>query len=91
MKITDVQAIYLRLPEIQQRTDCSQDPLLVKVSTDPSRNALIMEYCVELSEISQHLAKRPIAIHDGVAHLPQEPGLGVEPNPQIIEKYLVRA
>ena len=26
--------IYLRLPEIQQRTDSSQDALLVKVSTD---------------------------------------------------------
>jgi L-rhamnonate dehydratase len=34
MKITDVQAIYLRLPEIQQRTDNSQDALLIKVTTD---------------------------------------------------------
>ena len=34
MKITDVQAVYLRLPEIQQRTDSSQAPLLVKVTTD---------------------------------------------------------
>ena len=31
MKITDVQAIHLRLPEIQQRTDSSQDALLAKV------------------------------------------------------------
>jgi len=54
-------------------------------------NALVMEYCVEPSEISQRLAKRPVVIRDGVAHLPQEPGLGVEPNPEIIEKYLVRA
>jgi L-alanine-DL-glutamate epimerase-like enolase superfamily enzyme len=54
------------------------------------QNALVLEYCVEPSEISRHLAKHPVAIRDGVAHLPQEPGLGVEPDPAIIEKYLVR-
>ena len=34
MKITDVEALYLRLPQIQARTDSSQDALIVKVSTD---------------------------------------------------------
>ena len=34
MKITDVEAIYLRLPEIKARTDSSQDALIVKVTTD---------------------------------------------------------
>ena len=34
MKITDVEAIYLSLPAIQQRTDSSQDALLIKVTTD---------------------------------------------------------
>ena len=34
MKITDVQAIYLRLPEISERCDGTQDALLVKVETD---------------------------------------------------------
>jgi L-rhamnonate dehydratase len=34
MKVTDVEALYLRLPEIQARTDSSQDALIVKVSTD---------------------------------------------------------
>jgi L-alanine-DL-glutamate epimerase-like enolase superfamily enzyme len=34
MKITDVEAFYLRLPNIEARTDASQDTLLVKVSTD---------------------------------------------------------
>jgi len=53
-------------------------------------NALVMEYCVEPSEISRSLAKRPVTIRDGYAHLPSEPGLGVEPNEAIIEKYLVR-
>ena len=34
MKITEVEALYLRLPEIQARTDSSQDALIVKVTTD---------------------------------------------------------
>ena len=34
MKITEVEALYLRLPEIKARTDSSQDALIVKVSTD---------------------------------------------------------
>ncbi len=53
-------------------------------------NAFIMEYCVEPSEISRSLAKEPIPIVDGHAMVPDAPGLGVEPNPAIIEKYLVR-
>lgn len=53
-------------------------------------NALVMEYCVEPSEISRKLAKKPITIKDGYAHLPAEPGLGVEPDQKIIDKYLVR-
>ncbi|MBV9784620.1 MAG: mandelate racemase/muconate lactonizing enzyme family protein [Acidisphaera sp.] len=53
-------------------------------------NALVMEYCVEPSEISQRLAKQPVTIRDGYAHLPEGPGLGVEPNDEVIAKYLVR-
>jgi len=53
-------------------------------------NALVMEYCVEPTEIAQKLAKKPVLIKDGYAHLPSDPGLGVEPDPAIIEKYLVR-
>ena len=53
-------------------------------------NAFIMEYCVEPSDISRSLARNPIPIEGGQARVPEEPGLGVEPNPAIIEKYLVR-
>jgi L-alanine-DL-glutamate epimerase-like enolase superfamily enzyme len=53
-------------------------------------NAFVMEYCVEPSEISRSLARNPIAIVDGHARVPEEPGLGVEPDPAVIEKYLVR-
>jgi L-alanine-DL-glutamate epimerase-like enolase superfamily enzyme len=41
-------------------------------------------------EISRSLAKNPIPIVDGHASAPEEPGLGVEPDPAIIEKYLVQ-
>jgi L-alanine-DL-glutamate epimerase-like enolase superfamily enzyme len=53
-------------------------------------NAFIMEYCVEPSEISRSLARNPIPVEDGHATVPEEPGLGVEPDPAILEKYLVR-
>ena len=53
-------------------------------------HALVMEYCVEPGEISRSLAINPVRIADGYAHLPHEPGLGVEPDPRVIEKYLVR-
>lgn len=53
-------------------------------------NALVMEYCVEPGEISRNLARNPVRIADGYAHLPSEPGLGVEPRMDIIEKFLVR-
>ncbi|MBI3707443.1 MAG: mandelate racemase/muconate lactonizing enzyme family protein [Proteobacteria bacterium] len=54
-------------------------------------NALVMEYCVEPSEISRRLARNPVTIKDGFAHLPREPGLGVDPSEEVIAKYLVRS
>jgi L-alanine-DL-glutamate epimerase-like enolase superfamily enzyme len=53
-------------------------------------NALVLEYCVEPSEISRALARNPIKLVDGCMRVPEEPGLGVEPNMEIVEKYLVR-
>ena len=34
MRISNVEALYLRLPEIKARTDSSQDALLIRISTD---------------------------------------------------------
>src|SRR5258708_12586985 len=34
MKITNVEAIWLRLPEVDERCDGTQDTLVVRVSTD---------------------------------------------------------
>ena len=53
-------------------------------------NALILEYGVEPGEISRSLAREPIRIVDGHVAVPDTPGLGVEPNPAILERYLVR-
>jgi L-alanine-DL-glutamate epimerase-like enolase superfamily enzyme len=53
-------------------------------------NALVMEYCVEPGEISRGLARQPVRIADGHAHLPDGPGLGVEPREDVIERYVVR-
>jgi L-alanine-DL-glutamate epimerase-like enolase superfamily enzyme len=50
-------------------------------------NSLVMEYCQENGEISRKLCSNPVKIKDGFAHLPTEPGLGVIPNNEIIEKY----
>ena len=48
-----------------------------------------MEYCNENGEISRKLSKNPVKIIDGYAHLPEEPGLGIQPDHEIIEKYIV--
>jgi L-rhamnonate dehydratase len=50
-----------------------------------------MEYCVEPSENSRRLARTPIPIREGYADVPEEPKLGVEPDPAIMKKYLVQA
>lgn len=34
IKITNVEALYLRMPDIKERTDSSQDALVVRISTD---------------------------------------------------------
>src|SRR6516162_2395757 len=34
LKITDVEAIYLRLPEVKNQCDSGQDALIVKITTD---------------------------------------------------------
>jgi L-alanine-DL-glutamate epimerase-like enolase superfamily enzyme len=53
-------------------------------------NTRILEYGVEPGEIARSLARNPIAVKDGYVQVPEEPGLGVEPNPAVIDRYLVR-
>jgi L-rhamnonate dehydratase len=54
-------------------------------------NALILEYGVEPGEIARSLARNPIRVVDGHVAVPQEPGLGVEPNQDVIDRFLVAA
>jgi L-alanine-DL-glutamate epimerase-like enolase superfamily enzyme len=53
-------------------------------------NARILEYGVEPGEIARRLARKPIVVEDGFVRVPEEPGLGVEPDEAVIERYLVR-
>ena len=69
-------------------TDINTAASLHFLASNP--NSLILEYCVEPSEITRSLILNSIQVVDGWAKVPDEPGLGVEPNPKIIEKYLVR-
>ena len=53
-------------------------------------NALICEYCVEPSEISRNLLRSPIRMVDGMAQIPHGPGLGVELNADVVDRFLWR-
>jgi len=53
-------------------------------------NTRILEYGVEPGEIARRLARNPIKVEDGFVRVPEEPGLGVEPDEAVIERYLVR-
>ena len=175
MRITNVEALYLRLPEIKARTDSSQDALLIRITTDTGligwgevdgcpwvvkaivdapmshtivtglRHVLMGEdpmeierlwhkmyqatlyygrdgaviqamagidlalwdikgkalkmpvwqvigarYRDRLREISRALARNPIKLEAGCMRVPEEPGLGVDPNMDVVEKLLVR-
>ncbi len=52
--------------------------------------AHFLEFCVEESPLRRELARNPIAVVDGYAAVPQGPGLGVELNEEIVERYAVR-
>jgi L-alanine-DL-glutamate epimerase-like enolase superfamily enzyme len=53
-------------------------------------NARILEYGVEPGEIARRLARQPIVVEDGFVRVPEEPGLGIEPDDAVIERFLVR-
>ena len=54
-------------------------------------NTYWLEYCVEEGPLRQKLTRQtfPLA-DDGFVPVPEEPGLGVELDETILEKYLVR-
>jgi L-alanine-DL-glutamate epimerase-like enolase superfamily enzyme len=52
-------------------------------------NTHYFEYCVEQGDLRKHLAKQAFPVMDGDISVPEEPGLGVELNEEIVAKYRV--
>lgn len=53
-------------------------------------NAPLLEYCVRPNPLNTSLAKEPIKVVDGIAHVPEGPGLGVELDDEQIERFAVK-
>lgn len=53
-------------------------------------NAKWLEYCVEQGALRQTLTKQRFPLQNGYVSVPQEPGLGIELDEAVVEKYLVR-
>ena len=53
-------------------------------------NSSWFEYCVEQSALRQTLTRQRFPVVDGFVHVPEEPGLGVELDESVVERFLVR-
>lgn len=53
-------------------------------------NASLLEYCVEESALRQTLTRQTFPLDQGYVQVPQEPGLGVELDEEVVERYRVR-
>jgi L-alanine-DL-glutamate epimerase-like enolase superfamily enzyme len=52
--------------------------------------AHFLEYCVEDSPLRQHLTRNAIPVVDGYAAVPEGPGLGVEVDEEMVERFSVK-
>lgn len=52
-------------------------------------NAFILEYCVSQSLLRKTLTKQKFEIVNGMAQVPQEPGLGIELDENVVKKYRI--
>ncbi len=52
-------------------------------------NTHYFEYCVEQGDLRKHLTKQSFPVIDGDISVPEEPGLGVDLNEEIVAKYRV--
>lgn len=50
-------------------------------------HAHVLEYCVEPGPLRQQLVRNPLQVVDGYVAVPEEPGLGVQINEEIVERY----
>jgi L-rhamnonate dehydratase len=69
MKITDVEAIYLRSPHVKQRCDSGQDALVVRVHTDEGITGIGEVDSAPLAAQSVILGPYSHAISSGLKHL----------------------
>ncbi len=53
-------------------------------------NSEWLEYCVEQSALRQTLTRQTFPVEDGMVAVPEEPGLGVDLDEAVVEKYRVR-
>lgn len=53
-------------------------------------NSSLLEYCVEDSPLRQTLTRQRFPVVDGYVAVPQEPGLGVELDDDVLERYRVQ-
>jgi len=53
------------------------------------KSAFILEYCVEETPIRQELTKQKLPVVDGYIAVPEGPGLGVDLDDEVIERYRV--
>lgn len=53
-------------------------------------NSHYFEYCVEQGALRQTLTKQKFTVVDGDISVPEEPGLGVELDEKVVEKYRVK-
>jgi L-alanine-DL-glutamate epimerase-like enolase superfamily enzyme len=52
-------------------------------------NAHFQEYCVAQTPINLELTRERLPIVDGWVDVPDKPGLGIELDPEILERYAV--
>jgi len=53
-------------------------------------NTYWLEYCVEQGALRQKLTRQTFPVRDGYVSVPEEPGLGVELDEEVIARYLVK-
>jgi L-alanine-DL-glutamate epimerase-like enolase superfamily enzyme len=53
-------------------------------------NTSWLEYCVEEGDLRLNLTHQRFPLQDGHVSVPEEPGLGIDINEEVLEKYLVR-
>ena len=53
------------------------------------KSAFIFEYCVEDTPIRTQITRPNIEASDGFIKVPEEPGLGIELNDDIVDRYRV--